>query len=121
MLELIFWLAGAVVAYVYIGYPLLLKLEDPLATGRTVKVDLDVAKAGDVELALRYAVVGAGWTPSYSARLDPGTGRIELEVYGVVTQSTGEDWHRLLPAGSRCSRTSGSRCRYSAEFRVGRE
>jgi cellulose synthase/poly-beta-1,6-N-acetylglucosamine synthase-like glycosyltransferase len=33
MLELIFWLSGAVVAYVYIGYPLLLKLAH-LAFGR---------------------------------------------------------------------------------------
>ncbi len=33
MLELIFWLSGAVVAYVYVGYPLLLKLAH-LAFGR---------------------------------------------------------------------------------------
>lgn len=72
--------------------PLLTKLDDPLATGQPVRVDVEVDKAGPVRVGLRYAVLGAGWSPSYSARLDPATGEVELEIYGVVAQSTSEDW-----------------------------
>jgi uncharacterized protein (TIGR02231 family) len=70
--------------------PLLVKLDNPLATGQTVKVELDADKAGEVEVSLRYQVWGAGWAPSYNARLQGD--RMELEYQGVVTQATGEDW-----------------------------
>jgi hypothetical protein len=73
-------------------HPLMIKLDDPLATGQPVRVDLEVERAGPVALSLRYVVPSAGWSPSYSARLDPSTGRVDLEIYGVVAQSTGEDW-----------------------------
>lgn len=72
--------------------PLLRKLAEPLATGREVWVEVEVDRPGPVAVALRYAVAGTGWTPAYNARLDPETGEVELEVFGVVTQSTREDW-----------------------------
>ncbi len=71
--------------------PLLVKLDNPLATGQVVKVELDAEKGGEVEVSLRYQVWGAGWAPSYNARLNDD--RMELEYQGVVTQSTGEDWN----------------------------
>lgn len=72
--------------------PLLVKLRDPLATGMTVRVDLDVAAATTVDLALGYTVAGAGWTPSYNARLDPETNTVTLETNALVAQTTGEPW-----------------------------
>ncbi len=72
--------------------PLLRKLKEPLATGREVWVEVVVEHPGPVEVALRYGVGGAGWSPAYNARLDPLTGQVELEVLGVVAQSTAEDW-----------------------------
>ncbi len=72
--------------------PLLVKLKNPLATGATVRVDVDAARTGDVEVTLRYTVLGAGWTPSYAARLDPETNAVTLETNALVTQATGEDW-----------------------------
>ncbi|MDP2307531.1 MAG: mucoidy inhibitor MuiA family protein [Pseudomonadota bacterium] len=72
--------------------PLLVKLRDPLATGMTVRVDLDVASASTVDLALGYTVAGAGWTPSYNARLDPETNTVTLETNALVAQTTGESW-----------------------------
>lgn len=97
--------------------PLLVKLDNPLATGQKVRVDLDVERAGRIEVSLRYQVWGAGWSPSYNARLRTGASRderssarpagrvqdgpgnarlqgeqIEFEYQGVVVQSTGEDW-----------------------------
>jgi uncharacterized protein (TIGR02231 family) len=72
--------------------PLLVQLSDPLATGQSVRVDLDVAKAGKVTVALRYQVTGATWSPSYNARLDEGSGKVTLEYFGIVEQRTGEAW-----------------------------
>ena len=72
--------------------PLLTKLRDPVATGMTVRVDLDVAAEGSVDVALRYCVYGASWQPAYSARLDPDSNMVTLETNAVVAQSTGETW-----------------------------
>lgn len=73
-------------------HPLLVKMEDPLASGQPVQVDVDVESPGKVRLVLEYAVPGAGWAPAYNARLDPKTGVVDLDVFGVVRQSTAEDW-----------------------------
>ncbi len=69
-----------------------MKMDDPLASGQPVQVDLEVDKGGKVELVLEYSVPGAGWAPAYNARLDPKTSEVELDVYGVVQQRTAEDW-----------------------------
>ncbi len=37
-------------------------------------------------------VTNAGWQPQYDLRLDSSSGRIELEFYASLRQSTGEDW-----------------------------
>lgn len=72
--------------------PLLAKLQDPRATGLTVRVDLDVAAAGPVVVGLRYGVSGASWTPAYAARLTPGSPLVRLETQALVRQATGEAW-----------------------------
>lgn len=72
--------------------PLLTKLHNPLATGMTVRVDLDVAAGGSVDVALRYGVYGASWTPEYAARLDPDAQTVVLQTRALVQQSTGEAW-----------------------------
>jgi len=72
--------------------PLLVKLHDPVATGMTVRVDLEVAGEGPVDVALRYAVYGASWTPSYAARLDPDAQTVTLQTRATVVQATGEPW-----------------------------
>ncbi len=72
--------------------PLLVKLQDPRATGLTVRVDLDVQAAGPVTLALRYGVHGASWTPAYSARMDEDSRVVRLETHALVRQYTGEAW-----------------------------
>ncbi|MEN0062780.1 MAG: mucoidy inhibitor MuiA family protein [Myxococcota bacterium] len=70
--------------------PLLTRLADPLATGRTVKVGVEVDDPKPITVALRYAVSGASWRPAYDARLLGG--EVVLEQFGVVRQSTGEAW-----------------------------
>lgn len=70
--------------------PLLLRLEDREATGATVHVEVESAKASKVTLALSYQVFGAGWTPAYNARL--ADGQVELSYFGIVTNQTGDTW-----------------------------
>jgi len=72
--------------------PLLIKLDNPLATGNKVRVELLADAASAVDVSLRYAVYGAGWWPAYNARLDEASSHVALEYYGIVAQSTGEDW-----------------------------
>ncbi len=62
---------------------------------KAVTVRLAAAEAGDLELALVYAVPGASWTPAYDARLRTETRRVELTYHGVVRNGTGEDWNNL--------------------------
>jgi uncharacterized protein (TIGR02231 family) len=57
-----------------------------------VRVDVDADQAGPVTVGLRYQVFGAQWRPAYNARLDDGASQVLLEYYGIVSQSTGEDW-----------------------------
>jgi uncharacterized protein (TIGR02231 family) len=59
---------------------------------KTVVVRLDAATAGQLDLALSYAVPGASWTPSYDARVNSGEHAIALGYFGLVRQNTGEDW-----------------------------
>jgi uncharacterized protein (TIGR02231 family) len=65
------------------------------ARGRSVKnvtVRLAATSSGQLDLALSYAVPGAGWTPAYDARLRAEERAVELAYFGVVRNGTGEDW-----------------------------
>ncbi len=72
--------------------PMLVKLDDPLATGNRVRVDIESETAQSVEIGIRYQVYGASWAPNYNARLDPSNDQVTVEYFGVVSQSTGELW-----------------------------
>ncbi|GIJ76668.1 conserved hypothetical protein [Micromonospora phaseoli] len=60
---------------------------DRLAAEVIVAVEVDDA---DVELELTYLVEGARWQPSYDLRLVDDT--MTVTWFGMVSQSTGEDW-----------------------------
>lgn len=55
-------------------------------------VDLQVERAGTIDLDLTYLVHGASWQPVWDARLDPAAKRVELGLQALVQQTTGEDW-----------------------------
>lgn len=59
---------------------------------KTVIVRLSAASAGTMQLSLSYIVPGASWEPSYDARLRAEERAVALTYFGVVRQSTGEDW-----------------------------
>ncbi len=62
---------------------------------KTVTVRVAAARAGSLDLKLAYTVPGAGWTPAYDARLRAEDRAVELSYFGVVRQSTGEDWNDI--------------------------
>ncbi len=57
-----------------------------------VTVPVRVRSAGPVEIGLGYEVQGASFSPSYEARLDTGTKRLQLSALAEVSQRTGENW-----------------------------
>ncbi|HXC02708.1 MAG TPA: mucoidy inhibitor MuiA family protein [Opitutaceae bacterium] len=65
---------------------------DPGHSNKTVTVHVAAASAGSLDLTLAYAVPGASWTPTYDARLHSDEHTVELTYFGLVRQSTGEDW-----------------------------
>ncbi len=59
---------------------------------KTVTVRVAAAEAGTLDASLSYTLGGAGWTPSYDARLSTAERSVELGYYGLVRNATGEDW-----------------------------
>ena len=59
---------------------------------KTVTVRVSAAQAGSLDIALSYTVPGASWAPSYDARVLSAERAVALGYFGVVRQSTGEDW-----------------------------
>lgn len=59
---------------------------------KTVQVDLELARAGEVELTVEYLTPGAQWKPLYDARLGDIADQVQFTYYAEVIQRTGEDW-----------------------------
>eukprot|EP00752_Nemacystus_decipiens_P006822 g6124.t1 len=57
-----------------------------------VQVTVDVLELGPIELEVKYMTRGATWSPSYDLRVDTMTDSVSCTYYGMVTQSTTEDW-----------------------------
>ncbi len=58
-------------------------------------VSLKAKKAGTYTLKLTYVISGASWDPLYDVRTDMKEGKIELSYYGMVKQTTGEEWNNV--------------------------
>ncbi len=58
---------------------------------RTVLVSLTGAARG-ATLALTYMLPGATWEPVHELRTGNGAKEVTLASYGVISQTTGEDW-----------------------------
>lgn len=57
-----------------------------------VLVELELERAGAIEIALTAEVTGASWQPAYRAELHADGQKVRFITEGVVRQSTGEDW-----------------------------
>lgn len=74
---------------------------------RSVLVELEVLKPGFLTLDLSYRVPGASWNAVYDARADFEKSEVELVSYGVVRQSSGEDWENADLVLSTAQVTAG--------------
>lgn len=59
---------------------------------RSILVDVEAVKAGNIDIVLSYLVRGASWQPIYDARASFDNSQVELVSYGIIRQVTGEDW-----------------------------
>ncbi len=59
---------------------------------RSIIVDLEVLKAGNLDLSVFLLVRNASWWPTYDARANFEKSSIELIYFGTIQQITGEDW-----------------------------
>jgi uncharacterized protein (TIGR02231 family) len=62
---------------------------------RSAIVTVDAGESGTADLQVTYLISGAGWQPQYDAYADADTQKVELTYYGVVRQSTGENWDNV--------------------------
>lgn len=69
--------------------------DDAAQPGTAVTLRMNVSAPAELDLRVTYAVSDAQWRPAYDARLRSADRKIELDYFGVVTQSTGEDWNRV--------------------------
>ncbi|MEB3197360.1 MAG: mucoidy inhibitor MuiA family protein [Candidatus Sericytochromatia bacterium] len=60
-----------------------------------VEVLLETADAGTVTVSLEYGIGNASWSPAHDARLDAKGHSLDWRSYGVVSQSTGENWNDI--------------------------
>lgn len=63
---------------------------------KQVILEIQAPGPGTVSLEVGYTLAGPSWRPSYDLHVDASAGRLELHSFGVVRQSTGEDWSRTI-------------------------
>jgi len=62
---------------------------------KTVTIRVTLTTPGRLDVALRYSIPNAGWTPAYDARLRSADRAIDLTYFGIVRNGTGEDWKNV--------------------------
>lgn len=79
---------------------------------RSIVVDLEVLKPGSFDLSVSYLVRGASWQPIYDARASFDKSEVEFISYGIIRQSTGEDWNDVETYLSTAKPSIGGRMPY---------
>ncbi|MFN3134623.1 MAG: mucoidy inhibitor MuiA family protein [Candidatus Kryptonium sp.] len=59
---------------------------------KSIQINLLSASKGEVEIKVAYLVSGATWKPGYEVRANSNAGKVDLNLFAFVRQSTGEDW-----------------------------
>jgi len=57
-----------------------------------VDIGIVAKKAGSMKFMVNYVVDGASWEPVYDCRVLTDDKKVNLSYYGIVRQTTGEDW-----------------------------
>lgn len=83
---------------------------------RSIEVDLEVLKPGNLDLNVSYLVRGASWQPLYDARANFEKTNVELVSFGIVRQATGEDWQDIEVSLSTAKPSIGGSMPYVAPW-----
>lgn len=59
---------------------------------KNIIIILNSKKDAEINLEIDYLVETAKWVPKYDLYVDTKSGKMTLDIYAEVTQSTGEDW-----------------------------
>lgn len=62
---------------------------------KRVMVDLNISKAGNLELTASYLIKEVKWGVQYDLRIDEKDKKASLTCFAAVTQDTGEDWKNV--------------------------
>lgn len=79
---------------------------------RSIEVELEVIEPGALGLRVSYLVRGAQWQPIYDARANFEKSEVELVSYGIIRQTTGEDWQDVEISLSTAKPAVGGRMPY---------
>ena len=60
---------------------------------KEIMVKIDASQNTKAEVQASYIVNSASWYPIYDARVDSKSKQVELSLFGMIQQSTGEDWN----------------------------
>jgi len=60
---------------------------------KEIIVKIDASQNSNAELQAAYVVSSANWFPLYDVRVDSKSKQAEFTFYGMMQQSTGEDWN----------------------------
>ncbi len=66
---------------------------NPNNAKRMIVASVECVKKGNLTLNISFLAHGTFWYPVYDARADLVKDQVELSTYGVVKQTTGEDWN----------------------------
>ncbi len=83
---------------------------------RSIVVELQIQKPGNLDLSVSYLVKGASWQPIYDARAFFEKSQVEMVSYGIVKQKTGEDWQEVEIYLSTAKPAIGGRMPYVAPW-----
>lgn len=60
---------------------------------KSIVIETQALADGEFQLSVSYQITGASWRPIYELRSENDTGTVRLNLYGMVSQRTGEDWN----------------------------
>lgn len=83
---------------------------------RVIVVDVEAPSAMTFDVQLSFMVNGAYWRPIYDARAAFDKGTVDLVTYGLVKQTTGEDWTDVEMTLSTSRPSVGGRMPYVAPW-----
>lgn len=73
-----------------------------------VMVQVEMERAGSLDLQLSYIQSGPSWSPVYDLYFDSKTKKVALRYGAVIHQETGEDWSKISLSLSTAQPQEGS-------------